>query len=119
MRILLRPWLLGPLFAALAAAVFMPGLSGGFFFDDYPNIVTNPLVHAEELNTETLSRAWRAYQPGMWGRPLATLSFALDYYLWGKQPFGFKLTSLVVHGLNTLLVFALFSVLLKDRVAER
>src|SRR5690606_5462828 len=119
MHVWTRPWFLGLLFAALAAAVFMPGLSGGFFFDDYPNIVTNPLVHAEELNTETLSRAWRAYQPGMWGRPLATLSFALDYYFWGKQPLGFKLSSLFVHGINTLLVFFLFAVLFKDRVTDR
>src|SRR5690606_32879591 len=44
--------------------------------------------------------------------------FALDYYFWGKQPFGFKLSGLLVHGLNALLVFLLFSELLRGRVND-
>lgn len=96
------------LLVLLTAGAFYPGLSGGFLFDDFPNIVTNPRVHAESLDAATLLRAAKAYEPGIYGRPLATLSFAVDFYLaGGKHPWQFKLTSLLVHLVNALLVLAL------------
>lgn len=92
----------------LAALVMLPGLGGGFLFDDYPNIVQNPATHAETLDLATMARAAQAYEPGAIGRPLATISFALDHLLWGGlDPFGFKLTNLLVHLLNLALGFAL------------
>lgn len=105
-----RPKFLPPLVLALvlAALVYLPGLGGDFVFDDYPNIVQNPAIHAETLDADTLARAAQAYQPGAIGRPLATLSFALDHLAWGGlEPFGFKLTNLLVHLLNLALGFAL------------
>lgn len=98
--------ILALLLLVLVTLVYWPGLSGGFIFDDFPNIVTNTAVHAERLTWENVRRAAHAYEPGVYGRPLATLSFALDYYIGGgKDAWQFKLTSLVVHLLNTLLVF--------------
>ena len=40
-------------------------------------------------------------------RPVVNLSYALDRALWGPAPFGFHLTSLLLHALNVGLVFAL------------
>jgi hypothetical protein len=88
--------------------VYWPGLSGDFLFDDFPNIVTNSAIHAETLNLDTLQRAAKAYEPGtLIGRPLATISFAIDYSLGGKNPWGYKLVSLLVHLINVLLIFTL------------
>ncbi|HEY5808054.1 MAG TPA: hypothetical protein VIT67_08815, partial [Povalibacter sp.] len=89
----------------LTALVYMPGLSGGFIFDDYPNIVTNQAVQPESLSWEGLRRAASAYQPGAYGRPLATISFAIDYLIGGKDAWQFKLTGLLVHLINASLVF--------------
>lgn len=90
---------------ALTALVYWPGLSGGFLFDDFPNIVTNPRIQIEALNWESLRQAALGYQAGPYGRPLATVSFALNY-LWGaKAPWGYKLAGLIVHMINALLVF--------------
>lgn len=91
----------------LAAAAFWPGLYGDFLFDDYPNIVSNPRIHLSALDAESLASAAGAYEFGPFGRPVATLSFAINHYLGGLDPWGFKLTNLIVHLLNTLLVFAL------------
>jgi hypothetical protein len=100
------PRILQPLLLlAITALVFLPGLRGDFLFDDYPNIVTNERVHLEEVNWEGLRSAARAYEPAGYGRPLATVSFAIDYAIGGKAPFVFKLTSLLVHLANCLLVF--------------
>jgi len=37
-------------------------------------------------------------------RPLASLSYGLDYLIWDLDPFGFHLTNLIFHILNTILV---------------
>ncbi len=84
---------------------YWPGLSGGFLLDDYPNIVTNPLVQPTHLDLDQIARAAKSYDAGSYGRPLATLSFALDYLIQGKNPRGYKLTGLLIHALNALLVF--------------
>ncbi|HZW18983.1 MAG TPA: hypothetical protein VFF71_09290 [Luteimonas sp.] len=97
------------LIALLAAAVYWPGLSGDFLFDDYPNIVTNERVHLEALDAPSLTLAARGYEPGEIGRPLPALSFALNYYVGGKHAWGYKFINLLVHVLNALLVFALVS----------
>ncbi|MFY2763368.1 ArnT family glycosyltransferase [Arenimonas sp. MALMAid1274] len=95
-----------------ALLVYLPGLGGGFLFDDYANIVTNPHIQMETLDGESLARAARAYEPGAYGRPLATISFAIDHYFGGKNPLAYKLSSLAVHLLNTFLVFWLVQRLL-------
>ena len=46
------------------AAVFWPGLNGGFIFDDIASIVDNQRVHAEQIDAQTLSRAARSFVIG-------------------------------------------------------
>lgn len=86
-------------------AVYWPGLHGSFLFDDFPNIVTNARVQPSALTWEAIKTAASGYEPGYYGRPLATISFALDYLVGGKNAHAFKLTSLAVHLVNALLVF--------------
>lgn len=109
----------GLLALVLSTLVFTPGLSGGFFLDDYSNIVDNPRVHAERLDGESLALAARGYQAHSVGRPISTISFALDHAVWGKDAFGYKLSSLLVHVVNALLVLLLLRSLLAGRVAPR
>jgi hypothetical protein len=92
---------------AVTALAYWPGLGGGFLFDDYPNIVQQEMVHAESLSIESLHTAAQAFPHGPAGRPLATMSFAVDHALWGLDPWGYKLSSLLVHLLNALLVYLL------------
>jgi hypothetical protein len=103
----------------ISALIYAPGLSGGFFLDDYSNIVDNPRVHAESIDLESISRASGAFQPTGTGRPLSTISFAIDHAIWGKGAFGYKLTSLAVHLINSALVLLLLRALLVDRLSTR
>lgn len=104
--------LLPLLLVVVVAAVFWRGLDGGFIFDDYANIVENTGVHAMHLDAASIRKAASAYSIGDYGRPVATVSFAIDHVIGGLEPRGYKISSLMVHLLNALLVFALMRVLL-------
>ena len=101
------PWLGIAVLAIVILAAYWPGLTGPFLFDDYPNIVDNAKVHLAALDFESLKNSAMGYEPGSVGRPLATLSFALNWYFSGENPWSYKLTGLVIHIVNAWLVFAL------------
>ena len=116
-RLSLHLWLL---LAALVltAAIYWPGLSGGFLFDDYPNIIDNQGVQPKHAGIATLVNAALSSPSSEFKRPLASLSFALNYLASGLDPFWMKLTNLVIHLLNGLAVFLLARVLLRCDVQE-
>ncbi|HET9049701.1 MAG TPA: hypothetical protein VFN29_12160 [Chiayiivirga sp.] len=111
------PWWF--LFAALALtlAAYWPGLSGGFLFDDYPNIVDNHSVQPNDASFGALVGAALSSPASEFKRPLASLSFAVNYLASGLDPYWMKLTNLVIHLLNGLLVFLLARELLKMSAA--
>jgi tetratricopeptide (TPR) repeat protein len=101
-----RPWLAPALMlamCALAALAYLPGLNGGFLFDDFVNLdalgATGPV--------DDLPTLWRYLSSGTadpLGRPLALLSFLLDGRDWPTEPFPFLRTNLVLHlGIGLLL----------------
>jgi hypothetical protein len=99
-------WLLA---AALlfVTALYWPGLSGGWLFDDYPNIVDNKGVQPSTVDLASITRAALSSPASDLKRPLASLSFALNYYAAGLDPFSMKLTNLIIHLTNGVLVFFL------------
>jgi hypothetical protein len=106
-------WLLlaGLLFTV---AIYWPGLSGGFLFDDYPNIVDNHSVQPPNASFSSLVGAALSSPSSEFKRPLASLSFAANYLATGLDPYWMKLTNLVIHLLNGLLVFLLTRALLRN-----
>ena len=97
-----------PAFIFLASlAVFLPALRNGFVnWDDELTISLNE--HIRGLSWPHL--CWMFALPqGNAGQyhPLTWLSFALDYSLWGAAPFGYHLTSLLLHAVNAVLFYFL------------
>lgn len=89
------------------ALVYVPGLSGPFVFDDLTNIVYISELRIDALSIETLSAAATAVPQGPFGRPIAYISFALNYYFTGLDPFFFKFTNVVIHLFTVLGLFGL------------
>ena len=87
--------------------VYWPGLHGGWLFDDYPNIVDNHGVQPESGDIGSLIGAALSSPASDFKRPLASLSFAANYLASGLDPFGMKLTNLVIHLLHRVLVYLL------------
>lgn len=108
--LLSRLWRPLPLLSAallLAALVYWPGLFGSWLFDDYPNIVENRGVQPQSQGLAALLNAALSSPASEFKRPLASLTFALNYVLAGLDPFWMKLTNLAIHLLNGVLVFLL------------
>ncbi|MFC5438081.1 hypothetical protein ACFPME_16090 [Rhodanobacter umsongensis] len=103
------------LFLAITAAVYWPGLQGSYLFDDYPNIVDNHGVQPPDASLPSLINAALSSPASDLKRPLASLSFAINYLTSGLDPFWMKVTNLVIHLLNGLLVFLLARALLLVR----
>lgn len=102
---LLKHSLLPALVAAIACLPFLPGLPGGFVFDDGFNIVENPWIQLQSLAPSALFEAALSPEPGGHTRVLPTLSFALDYFRGGGfDPLTFKTTNIAIHALTTLLL---------------
>ena len=103
---------------ALAVAVYVPGLKGPFLLDDSENITAVPSMKLSVLSLPGARDAMFAWGEWYPDRGLARLSFALNYYSSGGRfsAFAFKLTNVVIHVLNGLLVYWL-SVLLLRRYA--
>jgi hypothetical protein len=97
---------------AVTLAIYWPGLSGSWLFDDYPNIVDNKGVQPHDASLPSLVSAALSSPSSEFKRPLSSLSFAANYLAGGLDPFGWKLANLVIHLLNGILAFLLARMLL-------
>jgi len=94
--------------ASLAGGlVYLNALHNPFIYDDFHMVVDNPsLLHPFDLRGLVLYRATR---------PLVNVSYAIDRALWGPAPFGFHVTSVILHMVNVVLLFCLARLLAEDR----
>ena len=97
----------------LVALVYWPGLYGGWLFDDYPNIVDNPGVQPHQPSIAALVSAALSSPASDFKRPLSSLTFAANYLVSGLDPWAWKLTNLLLHVANGVLVFFLARGLLR------
>lgn len=92
----------------ITAAVYRSGLSGGFLFDDFPNIVDNHALQIHDLGIGDLTHAALSSPSSRFKRPLASLSFALNYYFAGSlDPYAMKVTNIVIHLSNGVVIYFL------------
>lgn len=109
------PWLLLALAAIVTVAVYAPGMTGGWVFDDFPNIVDNTAIHITQ-GQSTLA-AWvnsaLSSPSSFLRRPLASLTFSLNWYAGNGDPLPFKITNIVIHLINGVLLFCVLRALLQ------
>jgi protein O-mannosyl-transferase len=91
---------------AVAACLYLPGLSAGFLFDDFINLDAlgrnGPIVDAPSF--------WRYVTSGTsdpLGRPLSLLTFLLNARDWPADPAPFLAANLGLHLLNGILLWGL------------
>src|SRR5256886_49491 len=95
-------WLVPVLIALVTLAAFLPTLQNQFVnWDDHENLLDNP--HYRGLGRAHLRWMWTTHM-GHW-IPLTWMTFGLDYLLWGMNPVGYHLTSLLLHVTNAVVFF--------------
>ena len=95
-----RTVLCGAVAMAMALLVYVNALHNPFVYDDYHTVIANTSI-------QTLTNL-RAIVMHDVTRPLVNFTYALDRVAWGPAPFGFHLTSVLLHALNVGL-FVLFA----------
>ncbi|MDR2165479.1 MAG: hypothetical protein LBO79_07655 [Zoogloeaceae bacterium] len=116
----IRKYALGALLLlGVIALLYWPGLAGGYIFDDETNILKNAQIKLQTLDRASLNAAAWSGSAGPLKRPVSMLSFALNHYLTGLDPWFFKLTNLLIHLANTALVGVLAHALLKGFATGR
>lgn len=110
------PWML--LGITLVIAAYLPGVSGGWIFDDYPNIVDNKGVQPQDASISSLTAAALSSPSSEFKRPLASLTFAVNYLATGIAPGPMKITNIAIHVLNGCMVFFLARLLMAGRSRE-
>jgi len=89
----------------MTAMVYLPGLSGGYIFDDSWILVENQFIHVDSLHPVKWVRAAQSFSNDHQSRMLTMLSFALNHYLTGLDPYWMKFTNLLIHLFNGVLLF--------------
>ncbi|MFL6199060.1 MAG: glycosyltransferase family 39 protein [Thermoanaerobaculia bacterium] len=100
--------------ALLTLAAYLPVLAHGFIrFDDPLYVTRNPHVQAG-LSWEGIAWAFSANVASNW-HPLTLLSHMLDCELFGMDPLGHHLTSLLLHTASVVLLFEALRRLTRDQ----
>lgn len=88
------------------AVCYWPALTGPFIFDDIPNL--SPLGDFGGVHSwDNFLHFVLGGGAGPLGRPVSLASFLLNAQDWPTSPYPFKLTNLVIHLTNGLLIYVL------------
>jgi Flp pilus assembly protein TadD len=94
-RLKISVWACIAAVVCLAIWAYLPALDAPFIFDDEQNIIDSPAIRWTEISWENLGSLLDASQ--LQSRPVANLSFALDYLYSGLEPRGFHRTNVLIH----------------------
>lgn len=107
------------LLIAVPAIIYANSLKNSFVWDDVYLIVKNPFIKswdfASKIFTSDLFCAFGGKRAVGFYRPLQSLSLMFDYRLWHLNPMGYHITNLLLHILNTVLVYSLVNLIVKDQ----
>lgn len=84
---------------------------GGFIYDDHVIIVSDPNVKIDNF--------WLFFKDVLsYGRFIRVITFYFDNKIWGLNPFGYRLTNLLIHIINSYLIYLFFTRLLKNNLTS-
>ncbi len=92
--------------AVVTFAVYLASFRNDFIaeWDDGEYVLNNPYIRS--VNLSFLKWAFFDFHASNW-HPLTWISHAIDYAVWGANPLGHHLTSVILHAVNAFLVVVL------------
>jgi tetratricopeptide (TPR) repeat protein len=95
----------GAVLAAITLAVFSSSLTADFVYDARMQILTGDFIHDWRNWPAVLSFRVLGMDVLDFNRPVMLASLMLDAALWGRESFGYHLTSVLLHVANVLLLW--------------
>lgn len=100
----------------ICMAVYYQSLSNGFIFDDETIIVKNDFIKNWRNLKDLFNTGYFQGSKELTYRPLTTLSYFVLYALWQLNPFGYHLTSIIVHCLNVMVIYFILVFLFENKL---
>jgi tetratricopeptide (TPR) repeat protein len=123
-RVTISRWWPCVIIGLLVTLVYLPSFSGGFILDDHALIKNNPYIREPHSLISYFSQEDgivqsenRPEEHTGYYRPLANLTYRMDYRLWGMKPQGFRATNFVLHLLTSLFLYGFVLLLVNNRQA--
>lgn len=92
--------------AFVSIALYANTLQNGFVYDDEFTVVENTGIKRLDNLPELIDPGeYFSLSGEVTYRPVVTITYFLDYYLYGLKPWGFHLTNLLLHALNGILLY--------------
>lgn len=90
----------------LLAVIYGNSFDCSWHHDDYDNIVNNKYIRINDLSLHNLEKTLYGITPrDTWSRPLAYLSFSVNYYIGGMDVFGYHVVNVSIHYLAAVILF--------------
>jgi tetratricopeptide (TPR) repeat protein len=104
---LCQEWLRVLFLAIIAAAVHAPALQGDRIWDDNYLVHDNPFIKSPLLILETFRHYLFLDSFSAHYRPIQNLSYAVDYFFWNTNTYGYHLTNTLLHAGSGILLYFL------------
>lgn len=88
-----------------------------YVWDDIPFIRENELIKDLKNIPYFFSNGMPTKQAPIHYRPLSMFFFLLDHFFWGNNPSGFHLTNIILHTINTVLVYLFLLSFFESKIA--
>ncbi len=87
-------------------------LFNGFVYDDRFVILNSSLITSFNNLPFLFTKSYFLKTVELSYRPVVTLSYFIDYFFWGKSPFGYHLSNFLIHTLNAIILFLILTKLI-------
>lgn len=104
------------LISAFTFLLYLNATHGKFVYDDFKIIVENSFIKEWRYLHKVFTKDYFSISGEMSYRPLVTISYFVDYAIWRLNPFGFHLTNVILHTINTVLFYLLLRAVLRNKM---
>ncbi len=110
------------IFISLIFLTYSNTFQADWHYDDMPNILENPHLHIKNLKPHSLFRTFFAgyaggkYDDSRLYRPLACMTFALNWYIGKNEVVGYHIVNILIHCISACVLFLVIRQLFKTPV---
>ena len=100
-----RPIAVLTAFLTAGLLIYAPALNGEFIWDDEYLVGQNPFYKSPIFALEVFRHYLFFDSFSTYYRPVQNLTYMVDYWFWGGNPFGYHLTNILLHSFSGFFLF--------------